>query len=185
MPSDILPGDVVAIESNFKGYLFYVDSKNRLAYLLGPGAGSKNSHFEVKLIKDKADEPVYVNPEVKQIAAISWVNPTNDREIRVYYSANTTKHLSEVYLTNEGKSSDGKWVKGALQAGNKFEVKAGSSISATVTRSFDGKPTGIKVYAAEDGKVNQYDLPNISLFKTEFGDEWENPIIITSKVAGF
>lgn len=107
-------------------------------------------------------------------------NTLTKPQIRVYYSAKDTKFLSEVYLTN-----DGKWTEGALHQGNKFEVKAGSSISATVTRNYDGKATGIKVYAAEAGKFNNADLPNISLFKTDFGYEWEDPVIVTSKITAY
>ncbi|KAK5658116.1 hypothetical protein OQA88_2672 [Cercophora sp. LCS_1] len=177
--SDVLPSDVVAVESKSRGYLFYVNNKFQLAYLLGPEGKGKD--FQVVVIKDAVNKPIYVNSQVTQIAAISWVNPqSGSREIRVYYSAKDTKILSEVYLTNEGI-----WTEGALHQGNKFAVKAGSSISATVTRGPDSKPTGIKVYAAKDDEFNQYDLPNIAVFQTDFGFEWNDPSIITSKVASY
>jgi len=77
-----LPADVVAVESNSRGYLFYVDEKRQLSYLLGPQSGH---HFSVVVIKDAVNKPILINADVTQIAAVSWANPqTGDREVRVH-----------------------------------------------------------------------------------------------------
>lgn len=67
-----IPADVVAVESDSRGYLFYVDKKGQLAYLLGPKDGDD---FTSVVVKDAVDKPVLINPAVNQIAAISWANP--------------------------------------------------------------------------------------------------------------
>lgn len=40
--------------------------------------------FKVAQVLDALKKPIFVNPEVTQIAAISWVHPqTGDREVRI------------------------------------------------------------------------------------------------------
>jgi hypothetical protein len=105
-------------------------------------------------------------------------------QIRLYF-ADKSNFLTEIHEINEGK-----WTRGELTEESLFVVKEGSSISATVTRVFDDKkqkflPTGLKVYATTKVDTKKRSLPDISLFRLEFGGKWHLPIAVTSEVKSY
>jgi hypothetical protein len=98
----------------------------------------------------------------------------------VYYADSNGALLRELYRDGD------RWKFGGLSKTIKTVVKKNSSISAVVTRTPEGVPTGLKVYASQDGLTNASDLPNIQVFSHSFGDgEWQDAITITSKVTSY
>ncbi|KAM7199173.1 hypothetical protein V8F33_004648 [Rhypophila sp. PSN 637] len=189
MTSTTLPSDIVAVQSGNLGYLFYVNSKNDLAYLREEREEEAgNVEFKVDRVKNSEHERIKVNPNVKQLAAISW-NSWGKREIRVYY-ADPEGTLSEYCLTKAGDEygPEQDWYKGDLGKKNKLKVKAGSSLSATLIRNADNSPIGIRVYASSTSTdTNAEGVEPISVFKYNFPPQgktatWREPDIITSNV---
>ncbi|KAK4206963.1 hypothetical protein QBC37DRAFT_456815 [Rhypophila decipiens] len=192
-----LPTDIVAVESGGIGYLFYVNAANQLAYMREqkPDANdASDDEFAVGKILDDQDEPFEVDPNVKQIAAISWVS-NGTREIRVYYQAarddvnNKDPRLCEVCLTNTSRdvyAEDAKWYAGDFGVkGNSSQVRPGSSMSATVRKS-GNDVVGLRVYASKEGDKNQYNSPTIAVFKYDFQlKKWGQGDSITSKIRKF
>ncbi|KAJ4319847.1 hypothetical protein N0V84_006128 [Fusarium piperis] len=160
-----LPEDVVAIDTGSKSLLFYVtadgNSHNRLSYLESPDDSGTGDYRTKKILTalDKNDDAqdIIVSSKNKQVAAVTW----NGSEIRVYYVADRTEHLREVC-----RGPDGQWRIGSLgySDGNKVVVRANTSISASV-HTYGGGNYNLRVFAAEEGQINDDDLPQISVYK--------------------
>ncbi|KAL5627038.1 hypothetical protein ACKRZS_013882 [Fusarium odoratissimum] len=165
-----LPDDVVAIDTGKKSLLFYVyadrNGNNILSYLESPDQYG-NGNFSVNRIaiaknpfRNNEEESIVVSPNNKQVAAVTWTGPQGI-EVRVYYVGKDKNLLRELC-----KTGDGGWYVGSLSVkGNKYKVTPGTSISASVHTYQPGNSYNLRVFAAEDGEVNDKDLPQISVFK--------------------
>ncbi|KAM7208140.1 hypothetical protein V8F20_001420, partial [Naviculisporaceae sp. PSN 640] len=196
-PED-LPSDVVAVESGGVGYLFYVNHKNKLAYLKElrpkkPSSADPNTEFELCEILDGNRRPIEVHPDVKQLAAISWTNGDR-REIRVYYANASDRALKETCLTNIGidpYAPDALWKNGELNETAEKVLVPNSSISATIAREKNGWPSGIRLYASPTSGKNKHGVPPIAVYKYDFAktdDEeavWRDGDVINSVLRGF
>ncbi|KAG5801637.1 hypothetical protein H9Q74_012945 [Fusarium xylarioides] len=170
-----LPEDVVAIDTSKKSLLFYVYTDkfdtNRLSYLESSDEFAKGI-FKVNKIKtvrndDDPSEDIVVSSQNKQVAAVTWVGPEGI-EIRVYYVSKGDEVLREVC-----KTGDGEWTAGALSLdGNSWDVRPGTSISASVHYYKNQNNYNLRVFASKPDPKN-IGPPRISVFK--FWKDYSDP----------
>ncbi|KAF5577659.1 hypothetical protein FPCIR_11985 [Fusarium pseudocircinatum] len=183
-----LPNDVVAVDTTERSLLFYVypnsDQNNILSYLQSPddeGTGEFTRH-RIQVVrnpfKGDQEENIYVSPNNKQVAAITWKG-SEGTEVRVYYVAKGTENIREVC-----KTGNGAWYMGSLSAkGNLFKIRGDTSISASVHNDRETGKYDIRVFAAEEGKINDKGLPQISVFQyVRIGNAKKAPIWTNSYI---
>ncbi|KAL6922747.1 hypothetical protein ACHAP8_007882 [Fusarium lateritium] len=158
MPIPTLPKDIVAVDSGDKTYMFYVNAKQKLSYLISPGSDGSGDYTYKRVDIDSDD--VEVSAKTQQVAAVAWVDTNGTQQIRVYY-VNEIGRLNEVCLSSN--NSDG-WYQGSLgkKGTTQYPVVEGSSISATVAHRAGGY--SLRVFASGEGQENDYGVPSISIF---------------------
>ncbi|KAF5006732.1 hypothetical protein FDECE_6909 [Fusarium decemcellulare] len=161
MPIPQLPKDIVAIDSGDRTYMFYVNTKQKLSYLISPSADGGGNY--IRKVVDLDTDDIEVSEKTQQVAAIAWESD-GVRQIRVYY-VTANGRLSEVCLSSD---KPGQWYQGSLGAPgtNQYTVAEGSSISATVARrTQDSKVSySLRVFASMAGQENDYGVGTISTF---------------------
>ncbi|KAF5581852.1 hypothetical protein FPANT_8771 [Fusarium pseudoanthophilum] len=162
MPIPTLPKDIVAVDSGDKTYMFYVNSKRKLSYLISPGSDGTGNYASKRIDIDSDD--VEVSEKTQQVAAIAWVDANSVQQIRVYY-VNEGGKLNEVCHSS---NQDG-WYQGSLgkKDTTQYLIVDGSSISATVARRYDNDQRvsySLRVFASSVGGENDYGVPSISIF---------------------
>ncbi|KAJ4006260.1 hypothetical protein NW752_010908 [Fusarium irregulare] len=161
MPIPTLPKDIVAVDSGDRTYMFYVNTKRKLSYLISPGPDGTGDYSFKRIDIDSDD--VEVSEKTQQVAAIAW-EADGVKQIRVYY-VNEGGRLNEVCHSS---NLDG-WYQGSLgkKGTTQYPIVEGSSISATVARRNDGGQMttySLRVFASGAGQENDYGVPSISVF---------------------
>lgn len=89
------------------------------------------------------------------------------------------------------KTGDAPWYEGSLGSAKKEKhtIEEGSSISATVHYYRDGK-WNLRVYGVKKGNENEYNVPQMSVFKFLFDEKGQNthdwsPNIITNEIKSY
>ncbi|RBR23746.1 uncharacterized protein FIESC28_03451 [Fusarium coffeatum] len=165
MPVPTLPKDIVAVDSGDRTYMFYVNTKRKLSYLISPGPDGTGDYSFKRIDIDSDD--VEVSEKTQQVAAIAWEadGVKQASQIRVYY-VNEGGRLNEVCHSS---NVDG-WYQGSLgkKGTTQYPIVEGSSISATVARrngdGGQGATYSLRVFASGAGQENDYGVPSISVF---------------------
>ncbi|KAF5705053.1 hypothetical protein FGLOB1_8193 [Fusarium globosum] len=147
-----LPNDVLSIDTGKKSLMFYVypeeDSNNILSYLGSPNDKTQNDwHLYGQEISERP-KPFHRGGRKHQ-------------GVRGYYFERKDNHLRELC-----KSGDGDWFVGSLSVTvENFKIRAGTSNSASVHADQSGNNYELRVFAAEEGKVNLNGIPQIAVIK--------------------